>query len=205
MFDGPQLGRRRIADDVEDVGALEVALRGDPEVLGDLAGALSEHLVNLVESPHIELAFDSLRVGIFGAVEPAFGVTEVSQHVVQRGSGDVGEVGSAARDTGPEVEAGQLSVVIKHLFEVRREPMPIDGIPGEPTADLVVDPACGHFFKGLVQHLISTWGPLLILDSEEKLEDWLLGELRCATETAVIYIEGGGDLLVGEAKPFLPG
>jgi hypothetical protein len=77
--------------------------------------------------------------------------------------------------------------------------MPIDGIPGESTADLVVDATCGHFLEGLVQHLAGTWGPLLILDSEEKLEDRLLRKLRRATETAVITIEGGGDLLIGEA------
>jgi hypothetical protein len=43
------------------------------------------------------------------------------------------------------------------------------------------------------------------LDPEEKLEDWLLGELGSPAESAVMCVEAGGDLGVGEVEVFCSG
>ena len=45
---------------------------------------------------------------------------------------------------GVQVGAGQLSVVIQHLFEVRHAPEVISGITREASADHVVHAAASH-------------------------------------------------------------
>jgi hypothetical protein len=54
-----------------DVGTLEVALSGETEMSDRDRSVLAEDVPHLVEAEDVELAFDSLRVGIEARVEAA--------------------------------------------------------------------------------------------------------------------------------------
>ncbi|TXS21826.1 hypothetical protein EAO74_37110, partial [Streptomyces sp. gb1(2016)] len=51
------------------------------------------------------------------------------------------------------VHAAEQRVVVEHLLEVRDDPFPVHGVPGEAAAELVVDPAVGHGRAAVGGHL----------------------------------------------------
>ena len=79
---------------------------------------------------------------------------------------------------------------------MRHQPCGVDRIAGEPTADLVVDPAPRHGVEGRPQHEGGSTRPGKPEDPEQELEDRLLGELGCRSEPTVCGVEAGGDRLI---------
>ncbi len=93
--------------------------------------------------------------------------------------------GSSKLDAGPEIDPGQLGVVVQHLLEMGDQPLVVDRVPGESAAELVVDAAVGHFAQGPSQHRRALLRPGLAVSAEQELEDRLLGEFRCVAESPV--------------------
>ena len=72
--------------------------RGTEEAGGLGRVLLAEHLGQVAEGPHVELALDTLRVGVFRRVEAAVGMVEVGEQVVEGGAGDLDEAGLVELD-----------------------------------------------------------------------------------------------------------
>ena len=137
----------------ENIGPLEVALRGGP-VPGQ--GSLSIGATNLPDfllGPDVELPLNPLRVGVLGRVEATGGMSEIPPDVVDCLGGDL-EPPVVVRDLPcVEVDPGQESVVIEHLLKVGDQPAVVDRVAGESPAQVVVDPARGHGVEGRGDHL----------------------------------------------------
>ena len=127
----------------------EVAHGGDTEhgggpvcVVGACGGA------EVFERPAMEFTFVAFAVGVFCGIPAAVLVGHVALDVAGDAAGGVHEGGVAASESGVEVEFEELGVVVEHFFEMRDEPLGVDGVTGEAAADVVADAACGHAAAG---------------------------------------------------------
>ena len=135
-------GRRalQVATDrpVEDVGSLEVAASGDPVPGLGHCGVVTAHRAEFLEGPHVEGALHPLGVGVLRREEPAIGVAEVPQHVLDRLRGDLAPPVVSEYPPPMEVGPGQECVVVEHLLEVGDQPVGVHRVAGEATAQVVV-------------------------------------------------------------------
>ena len=90
------------------------------------------------------VAVGSGRVGVLGRVEPAAGLAQVAQHVLDRLGDDLPPARLVEGDGGVGVDAHQQRLVVEHLLEVRHEPLAVDRVAGEAAADVVVHAARRH-------------------------------------------------------------
>ncbi len=170
---------------------LEGPLLGHPEVRGGQRPVgLPEHLRQAGGRPGV---VRPLRVPTGGRVlavrvergrEAALGGAQFPDH----------EVGGLQRDTAREVGAGgppevrvdaaQKRIVVKHLLEVRDDPLPVHGVPCEPAPELVVDPAAGHRLAGVGGHLQRPLGARPGVVAQQELQHHRRRELRRPAEPA---------------------
>ena len=202
-------GQLRI-DDAEDVLVLqrrrvamvfEVSFFGDAEVFhGHVEFLNGEQFRKFRPGPAIELALVPFAVGILRRIKSAAGMGHVAENVAKDVADHVGVPFLSADEIGVEVEVHQLRVVIEHLFEVRDEPLRIDGVAGEPAAQLIIHAAGGHAVAGVENHL----DRFLILESNTLAQDEGrqagAGEFGCvaeAPEARLVFLlelgEGVGD------------
>ena len=99
---------------------------------------------NFFDRPHVELAFDSLRIGVLGCVEPAERVAKVAKDVVDGLVECLAESRFASELPCVQIDASEKRLVVEHLFEVRNEPASICGVSSEAATEMVVDATCGH-------------------------------------------------------------
>ncbi len=167
----------------------EVAGERRAEVRDDCRRIVAADGVQLVERPDVELAFDPLGVGVLGGEEAAGRVAKVAEHVGDGLLDDAAVPNLTGCLPGVQVRADEQRLVVQHLLEVRDEPLRVDGVPVEPAADVVVDPATGHAVEradhGAEGLGVAGRGPLV--DQERQRHG--LGELRCPAEPAVDPIQ----------------
>ena len=108
------------------------------------SASLAEDLAHLRVGPHVELALLALAVGVLGRGDAAAGLAQVAEHVVDRLGEHLPEARLAGELPAVQVEADQQRVVVEHLLEVRHQPHAVDGVAGEPAAEVVVDAAGRH-------------------------------------------------------------
>ena len=106
-------------------------------------------VADLAGRPHVEQALVAVavlvgRVGVLGRVEPAGGMAQVAQHVLDRLVDDLLPAFLAEDEVGVEVDADQQRLVVEHLLEVGHQPLLVDRVAGEAAADVVVHAAAGH-------------------------------------------------------------
>ena len=80
------------------------------------------------------------------------------------------------------------------------QPVPVHGVPGEPSSEVVVDAPFGHMLQGDGDGLSGTVRPRLVVYAEKKLQHRLLGELGGLSEPAEPAVVGGEDLTAGHLK-----
>ena len=194
---GPFHGRRalQVATDrpVEDVGSLEVSAPGDPVPGLGHSGVVTAHGSELVEGPHVERALHSLGIGILRREEPAIGVAEVPQHVLDGLRGDLAPPLVSQHPPPVEVDPGEECVVVEHLLEVGDQPPGVHRVAGEATAQVVVHASGGHGVERGGEYLDGP-GPRGAVEvpgghvSQERLEAHGLGELGRAPEPAPLVV-----------------
>ncbi len=84
-----------------------------------------------------------------------------------------------------QVDAGQLGIVVEHLFKVGHEPMVVNGVAVESAPQLIVHPATGHRLQGLGHHLQRPGGTREVVIAQQELEGHRLGEFRPIAPPAV--------------------
>ena len=182
----------------QNVGALEVSLGGGPEPLGDLSatgGARPLH--QFFPRPDIEESLDSLRVGVFGGVEPSRRVAHVPHQVIECLDGYCPEGILSEFLAGPQIDPRQGGVVVQHFLEVGDQPLPVHRIAGESSTQLIEDPACGHPLQGEAQHGTRARRPGFFQQRQEVLKERLLAEFGRSAEPAVCRVEGRADVEIG--------
>ena len=189
------------AGNVEDVAALEVAARRNPEESGEHRPLFAaQRFLDFVQRPDEELALYALAVGVGSGVEPAGRPGHFPQDVIQRFFGDAAVQRPPAGQPGVEVQPGQQSVVVEHLFEVRHQPVGVHRIAVEPAAKLVIDAAPGHLFQREMQHFHSARVMPLGVIAQQHFQRHRLRELGRAARPAVLVVEVGGQRGIGAVQ-----
>ena len=186
-------GENVASDELGVVRIVKVALAGDAEDLVEGLGIVAEQVGDLLDRPEEELAFDAFAVGVLGAVEAALFAEHLAFEVGERLAHDALVLRVAEELEGVQVDAGQLGVVVEHLLEVGHEPLDIDAVAGEATADLVVHAAAGHAPERAFEHGAggSVFGIVRARGAcEQELKVGGGGELGRGAETAPDIIGG---------------
>ena len=112
-----------------------------------------EQSFDLLWRPHVVLAFDTFRIRIQGGVVAARGRLHFAHDpssrllrscLEQRIACDLKHLGTQRK---------QWAVVVEHFLEVRNHPLVVYRVAAVAAADLVIQPALGHFFEREGRHL----------------------------------------------------
>jgi hypothetical protein len=167
-------------------------------------GGITKRSVDLFFRPDIECAFCCLTVagiadpgynravGIFGGEESAFLRCHVADDVIENVARDR-FVLSISRDLEcVEIGDGELRLIVKHLFEMRHVPVAIDRVTMEPTADMIVHSACGHFAQREQSHLQRVFAGFTLgsarVESRQEVERRRSRKLRGISKTAFLRV-----------------
>src|SRR5678815_1324526 len=132
-----------------------------------------EQLREFIVFPAVKLAFMAFAVSVLRRVEASLGMCHVSQDITKYPARDLSVAGLAAHQVSVQVELGELSVVVKHLLEVRHEPLCIDRIAGKAAAELIMNPTRRHPVARGEDHLDRLGVPKSSGIAQQKL--WLAG------------------------------
>jgi hypothetical protein len=141
------------------------------------------------------LAVPVVAVGVERGGEPALVRTEFADHEVGGLQGDTaGEVGAGGA---PQVcvHAAQKCIIIQHLLKMGHTPLAIDGVPREPTPELVVNPPASHPLAGVGRHLQRALRTGARMVPQQELDRHRRRELGRAPEAAM-----AGVVVPGEAE-----
>ena len=96
---------------------------------------------------------------------------------------------------GIEVGSEQFRIVVTHLLEVGDNPLRIDTVAVESSAELVVDPASSHTLKGPLHDVAGPRFSGAVPPRQEKPESRRVGKFGLGTETPIPRIEHPSDTL----------
>ena len=197
---------------VRDRAALEVAVGRDAVEVEGGVGVDTEHGAHLVDGPGVEQPLVAVPVGarrvrVLGAGDAAARLPQVTQHVLDGLGDDLAPAWLLQRRRRVGVHPHEQRLVVEHLLEVRHEPLPVDGVAGEPAADVVVHPAGRHRVEGDGDHLARRLVPRAEVPEQEQVEAHRRRELRGRAEAAPFAVEraaerthGPLDLLVADER-----
>src|SRR5579863_997733 len=88
-----------------------------------------------------------------------------------------------------QIEHDELRIVIKHLLEMRGEPLHVGGIAMEAPTELIVDPSPGHFSESQIDRLqIASLSGFLVM-AQKEVERHRRRKFRSGAEAAVSLVE----------------
>src|SRR6202007_1778557 len=93
--------------------------------------------LELSRRPEVKESFLAFAVGIQARVEAALRRPHLSKRKADGFLGDPAERRNARQLPSVEVDAKERGVVVEHFFEMRPEPVGVDGVPVETAAKLV--------------------------------------------------------------------
>ena len=103
-------------------------------------------LARFFRQPYVELAFFVFRIGVDGGVVTAFRRLHFAHHPRGGFGGDLFELRVAADAPRVAAKAQQRPVVVEHFLEMRNHPILVHAVAREAAAEVIIDPAAGHFF-----------------------------------------------------------
>ena len=95
----------------------------------------------------------SLAVSILGRKKPAVRVTHFPGDIVKGLLNHASETTFPRKTPTIQINADELRIVVKHLLEMRDEPLTVHRIAVKPSLKMVIDPARGHCAQGMF-HLL---------------------------------------------------
>ena len=197
---GPGVAQFDGAEPVEDVVAFEIPLRRHVIDFGEEFCILSaERLLDLGETPHIELAFLAFAVGVERRREPAtlgtmsLGTVLLDHHLAHEPADRLGDARGVERRLrlapGLGHHADELRVVVEHLLEMRDEPALVDAVARKPAAEMVVDAALSNMGEGELDRFAREWKTVAKRGTPQEAEELRLREFRRAPDSAMGLID----------------
>ena len=145
---------------------------------------------DFIGRPHVEPAFMAFAVGIQRRIETALRRAHFAQQPADDALCGVLEQGFAGQCPGVGIQVQQRAVVVEHFFEVRDEPLLVDGVATESAAELIDHAARRHLAQGEQRHLarLRIAASLRLPQQEEQLAG--ARKLGRAREAAPHRVEG---------------
>ena len=152
---GGGVGQLRQGGAVEDGVSLPIAARHHVVVFFEQRRLVFEEGVDPGLVPDVILALLAFAVGVIGAGQGEQAVVSravLNPHVAQHPGNRFAHADGIERTAGVEPGVGQQfdqqGIVVKHFFEMRRQPDGIGGVAGEAAAQVVIDAALAHAVQG---------------------------------------------------------
>ena len=101
-----------------------------------------------------------------------------------------------------EIRAGELGLIVEHLFKMRDVPETIHGVAVEAAPEMIVHAALGHLLEGKERHVERVLPYVSLLaggNAKEQIERNWMRKFRRPAEAAQFIIEGAGELIVAGA------
>ena len=128
----------------EDRPAFPVPLGAEVVGGGEQRRLRTQHFLDLRRLPDIEPALLALGIRVERREEAALGALHLPAHPVEGRPRRLGAAGIPGDPVRLEVRRNEQRVVVEHLLEVGNEPLAVGGVPVEPAAELIPEPAGGH-------------------------------------------------------------
>ena len=178
----------------EDRPAFPVPLGAQVVGGGEQRRLRTQHCLDLRRLPDIEPALLALGIRIERREEAAFGAPHLPAHPVEGRPRRLGAAGIPGDPVRLEVRRNEQRVVVEHLLEVGNEPLAVGGIPVEPAAELIPEPAGGHPRQrepgGRERLRVPGAVPLAEMPAEQEAQLPARGELGRRAEPAVSPVVG---------------
>ena len=117
------------------------------------------------------------------------------EYEIERISGDCSIIRPVQDVCGKEVERGELRLVVKHLFIMRRLPARVDGIAKKAARDLVSQALAGHLVERQYQEIVQLAGWLPLLEPQEHMQLGGHRELVLVAKASLQFISERASLL----------
>ena len=183
-----------VRDAAQDRPTLPIPFRTEVVGGGEQRRLRTQHCLDLRGLPDIEPAFFTLGVRVERGEEAAFGAPHLPAHPVEGRPRRLRAAGIPGDPVRLEVRRDEQRVVVEHLLEVGNEPLAIGGVPVEPAAELIPEPAGGHPRQrepgGRERLRIPGAVPLAQMPTQQEAQLPARGELRCRAEPAVSPVVG---------------
>ncbi len=149
---------------------------------------------HLLARPDVVLAFLVLRIGVERRIVAALRRLHLAHHPGCGLLAHAREQRIAGNQPGVRVQLQQRSVVVKHLLEVRDQPVLIHAVAAETAAELVVDSALRHFLER-EQHQFAQ-PRVAVRAGRPQAESEFVGmrEFRRAAQTPMHFVETGAQI-----------
>ena len=121
-------------------------------IVASATSAIVDDRAHLVGREDVEAALLALGVGVLGRGDAAAVPAEVAQHVADGLGHHLAVPVVAGHLPAVRVEPDEARLVVQHLLEVGDQPVRVDGVAGEPAAEVVVHAARGHRVEGRLDH-----------------------------------------------------
>jgi len=99
---------------------------------------------DLFPGPEVEFPLHALRISVQCGAKAAFGMGQLAGDKTDRSGHHAVKVRLAGDLPGVQIDARQLGVIVKHLFEMRHAPVGIGGVAGKAAAHHIVHTAARH-------------------------------------------------------------
>ena len=156
---------------------------------------LPQHGLDLLRGEQIIGPFHAAAVRILTTEETALLSLQFPQTVVQGALRHAAVQGDVPILPGLGVHQGQQGVVVKRLFKMGSQPLPVCGVAGKAPAEMVIDPAPVHLPQAVVRHLAELFVLGVIAQPQQKQQVVGGGELGCGAEAAGLLVIGTAQLL----------
>ena len=144
--------------------------------------------------PNIELAFDSLAVGIETGAERAFDGGHFAPEPRNRFARPRAEKRAAKFVVAKPQKLEDLGIVIEHFFKMRHEPSFVGRIARITAAEVIVDAAFGHFGQRQFDEIAVGSVGKPCAGAPEQFENGRIRKFRRPGRAAMDGVDNAGDL-----------
>ena len=179
-----------LTEQIRDAFALKITLPGDAVPLAEaFCIRPAQRPGQFIGGQHVIFPLCALAVRVLAAAKAALGAGQFPQHIVQRAADDLRIKGTAGMLECLRVGQRQQGVVVEHFFKVGNQPAFIGGVPGEPAAHMVEQPAPVHGVQSLQRHLPGVTVPGEAGITQQKNQVMGCGELGRRAKPAPLRIK----------------
>jgi hypothetical protein len=107
------------------------------------------------------------------------------QHVVERLQGDASKFTICSDNVSVEQQGNKQCIVVEHLLEMWHQPLLVDTVSMESSAQVIVDPTTNHAPKRVCHHLERLGVACVVPDAQQQRKTVSVRELGSRAEAAI--------------------